>query len=70
MTEPVEIEKLLAKKTQTLEKGTNTDLVESLETSKVEESSIKLNSQDIRMPYRHPNHNNRYNQQQNQAKYK
>jgi hypothetical protein len=70
MTEPVEIEKLPVKKIQTSEKGTKIDLVESLEASKVEESSIKQNSQEIRMPYRHPNHKNRYNQQQDQAKYK
>jgi hypothetical protein len=70
MTEPVEIEKLPVKEIQTLEKGTKIDLVESLEASKVEESSIKQNSQEIRMPYRHPNHKNRYNQQQDQAKYK
>jgi hypothetical protein len=42
---------------QTLEKGTNIEPIELQETSKVEESSIKQNSQENRMPYRHPNHN-------------
>jgi hypothetical protein len=70
MTEPVEIEMLPVKKIQTSEKGTKIDLVESLEVSKVEEIYLKQNSQEIRLPYRHPNHKDSYNQQQDQAKYK
>ena len=66
MTKSVEIEKLLVQKIQTLEKETNIDPIELLETSKVEERSNKQYPEEIRVPYFHPNHKSRYDQQQGQ----
>jgi hypothetical protein len=55
---------------ETLEKGTNTDLIELPETSKVEGISNKQDPKEIWVLYCHPNHANRYKQQQDQVKYK
>jgi hypothetical protein len=69
MTDP--IEKLSDIQIYTVEKETNTKSVDvqiqknayidkSLQTSKEDDS--KENSQEIRMPYRHPNHKSHYDQ--------
>jgi ribosomal protein S27AE len=69
MTDP--IEKLSDIQISTVEKGTNTKSVDvqiqknayidkSLQTSKEDDSKEK--SQEIRMPYRHPNHKSHYDQ--------
>jgi hypothetical protein len=70
MTKSIEIEKLLVQKIQNLEKETNTDPIELPKTSKVEERSNKQYSEEIQVPYRHPNHKSRYDQQQGQEEYK
>jgi hypothetical protein len=70
MTKSVEIEKFLVQKFQTLEKETNTDPIGLPKTSKVEERSNKQYSEEIRVPYCHPNHKSRYDQQQGQEQYK
>jgi hypothetical protein len=70
MTKSIEIENLLVQKIQTLEKETNTGPIELPETSKVEERSNKQYSEEIRVPYRDPNHKSRYDQQQGQEEYK
>jgi hypothetical protein len=71
MTDPIELEKLLDVKIQTMEKGTNTDpvdiknqkdaYIEMLSINKSPEVSkdecSKNKTQDTRMPYRHPNYN-------------
>jgi hypothetical protein len=67
--EPIEIKKLPVKKIQTSEKGINTDLVELPIVSRVEERSNKQDSKEIQVPYRHPNHKSRYDQQQSQEEY-
>lgn len=67
MTKLDELKNLLVKNIQTSNKGTNTNLVEL---SKVEESSNKQDSQEKRMPYRHPNHKSCYDQRQCQEDYK
>jgi hypothetical protein len=69
MTDP--IEKLSDIQISIVEKGTNTKSIDvqiqknayidkSLKTSKEDDS--KDNSQEIRMPYCHPNHKNHYDQ--------
>jgi hypothetical protein len=70
MTKSIETKNLLVQKIQTLEKETNIDLIELPETSKVEERSNKQYSEEIRVPYHHPNHKSCYNQQQGQEEYK
>ena len=70
MIKSIEIEKLLVQKIQTLEKETNTDPIELPKTSKVEERSNKQYSEEIQVPYRHPNNNSHYDQQQGQEEYK
>ena len=70
MTKSVEIERLLVKKIQNLDKETNIDPIELLETSKVEKRSNKQYSEEIWVPYFHPNHKIRYNQQQGQEESK
>jgi hypothetical protein len=70
MIKSIEIENLLVQKIQTLEKEINTYPIELPKTSKVEERSNKQYSEEILVPYRHPNHKNRYNQQQCQEEYK
>jgi hypothetical protein len=57
VTKSIEIEKLLLQKIQTLEKETNTNPIELLETSKVEERSNKQYLEEFWVPYRHGNHN-------------
>jgi hypothetical protein len=60
MIDPVEIEKSLAVKTQTVEKGINTVPNEILSTnisSEVSKDEVsKIKTQDTRMPYHHPNY--------------
>ena len=60
MTKSIEIENLLVQKIQTLEKETNTGPIELPETSKVEERSNKQYSEEIWVPYHHPNHKSCY----------
>jgi hypothetical protein len=68
MTDSVEIKKSSAVKTQTMEKGTNTDPNEILSTnisSKVSKDEVSKNKmQDTRMPYRHPNYKSHHTIQQ------
>ena len=74
-----QIEKLSDIRIPTSEKGTNTESVsiqiqrnayidKSLQTSK--EDGSKEKSQEIRMPYCHPNHKSRYGKRQYQKLYK
>jgi hypothetical protein len=66
---PIEIKKFLVKKIPTSEKGIKTDLVELPIVSKVEESSNKQDSKEIRVPYHHLNHKSHYDQQKSQEEY-
>ena len=70
MTKLVEIKNFPNKNIQTSEKGTNNNPIELSKASKVEESSNKQDSQEKRMPYRHPNHKNHYDQRPCQEEYK
>jgi hypothetical protein len=60
----------LDRKTSSVDKETNTDPTELPETLKVEEGSNKQDSEEIRVPYHHPNHKTHYDQRQGQGEYK
>ena len=55
---------------QTSEKGTNVDPIKLPQTSKVEDISNKQDPKEMWVPYRHPNHKSRYDQQQGQEESK